>query len=439
MNKFFSTPLLSIKRPGLYSNAFYLICNNMTASLLGFIFWNVMARCFTTAEVGVGSALVAASTLIAGFANLGMGIGLIRYLPESGMKPERLMNTAFSLVCVTAAGGSLIYIAGLQHWSSALCFIRQDFFLCLMFVTFSVVASLSVLTDQSLIAGRSAHYVLIKNTVISLLKLPAALLVFAGLKGYGIFAGVGASTAFGLLLSWRRFLPAVYRGYSPRPQMSADVLKKVFPYSFGNYLAGLFNTLPGLIYPLMVLSALGPEKNAYFFVSWMMTMVIWLIPGGLAQSFLAEGSNNRLNKGGSVYRALAWSFAICVPAAVAMMLLGGWFLKFFGPGYAESGAPVVRYLSLSTIPQCVNVMFFTVNQLEKKVHLLVAQALFISTVSLILGWGLMERSGLPGIGVAYLTAQALTAFLVFIPLMNSQSVLSGNKGKFTECHGGVNH
>jgi len=72
-----------------------------------------------------------------------------------------------------------------------------------------------------------------------------------------------------------------------------------------------------------------------------------------------------------LYWALAFALALSLPAAGAMILLGGWFLHFFGAGYAENGAGVIRYLALAVVPQCVNVRYITVNRVKKRVHLIV--------------------------------------------------------------------
>lgn len=55
----------------------------------------------------------------------------------------------------------------------------------------------------------------------------------------------------------------VYKDYYPRPALAADSVKKMSAYSFYNYLAGLLNSGPGLIYPFLVLNCYGPEQSAY--------------------------------------------------------------------------------------------------------------------------------------------------------------------------------
>jgi len=99
-----------------------------------------------------------------------------------------------------------------------------------------------------------------------------------------------------------------------------------------------------------------------------------------------------------------------------MILMGGWFLHFFGPGYAEIGTGVMRYLALATIPQCVNMLFITVNQVRKEVSLIIMQTGMLSFISLCLGYWLLLKIGLNGIGIAYALAHFLVSVMVAVPL-----------------------
>ena len=401
-----------VRYSSLYGNAFYLMLNSVVTSLLGFVFWNIMARFFPPAQVGIGSALVAASMLVGALANLGLGIGLIRFVPEAGEKAGRLINAAFTLAGAVAVAVSLIYLAGAGYWSPALVFVRENVWLLALFVLFTTFTVLSALTDQSLVAGRSARFVFWKNIIISLLKLPLPVFIFAHLRGYGIFAGTGTAILTGVLLSCFFFLPLVYRGYFPRPVWAGDMMKQMLPYSFGNYMANLLNGTPSIIYPLMVLNVLGPEKSAYFYIAWMMVMVLAMIPIGMAQSLFAEGSHDQCKLSQNGRRALVFTLLLSIPAAGAMIGLSGWLLHFFGPGYAENGAGVVRFLALAVIPQCVNVLFIAINQVKKRVHLIIAQTGILSVISLGLGYYLLGKVGLNGIGMAYALAHFTVALAV---------------------------
>jgi hypothetical protein len=80
------------KCSSLYNNAFYLMLNTACTSVLGFVFWYVMARYFSSSDLGIGSALNSASGLVASFAGLGLGIGLVRFVPEIKYGVVRLIS-----------------------------------------------------------------------------------------------------------------------------------------------------------------------------------------------------------------------------------------------------------------------------------------------------------------------------------------------------------
>ena len=404
------------RRSSLFGNAFYLMLNSAVTSLLGFVFWNIAARFFTPGQVGIGSALVAVSGLVGVLANLGLGTGLIRFVPEVKEKAGRLINSSFILSGGLALFGSLIYLAGVGYWSPALGFLRENFWLLFLFVVFTIATALSCLTDYALVAGRKTRYIFYKNTLYSLIKLPLPVFVFSSLGGYGIFAGVGAGYLVGVLLALFLFLPLIYRGYSPRLAYEKDLMRQVLPYSFANYLAGLLNNVPYFIYPLMVLNLLGPEKNAYFTIAWMMIMVIAVIPVGVAQSLFAEGSHDlrKLKKNGR--RALFFALIISLPAVGAMVLFGGQLLHLFGADYAKYGAGALRFLALATIPQCVNELFIAINQVKKRINLVIAQTGMLATIALGLGYWLLGKADLSGLGMAYTLAHLFVALAVAWPM-----------------------
>ena len=401
----------------LYNNAIYLMLSNVTTCLFGFAFWNIMARFFTPSQVGIGASLIAASSLIGILAELGLRIGLIRYVPENREDAGLLINSAFTLASLSSLIGGLIYLVGIKIWSPALSFIQEDILYLLLFLTFTLTNSLSGLTDGSLIAGRASRYVFYKSALVAILKIPLPVFIFAHLKGFGIFTGTGISLAIAVLVAWSLFLPKVYKGYLPRPIIAKGILQKVLPYSFANYMANLLNLSPQFIYPLMVLNVLGPENSAYFYIAWMTTMVLVVIPNGVSQSLLAEGSHNPNKMGRDGRRVLYLSLALSVPAVAAMMVMARWLLHFFGPGYAEHGTPVIRFLALAIIPQCINTLYITVNQIRKQVYLIIAQTGFLAIVAIGVAYWWFGRVGLPGVGMAYLLAHSVLALVVIRPLL----------------------
>lgn len=411
--------LTQTRNSSLVNNAFYLMLNTAITSILGFVFWNIMARIFTNADVGIGSALISASGLIASLSVLGFGVGLIRYLPELGKKAVTLSNTAFTVSGLTAGFISIVYLIGIRFWAPPLSFIANNYLFSMIFIIFTSLTVVYVLIDSSLIAGHNARYVFLKNTFASLIKIPLPICAFYFLKGFGIFVATGLSMSIMLIISFMYFVPRVFNGYVPRLTVDISVMKQVFPYSISNYLANLFNLAPNYLFPLMVLNILGAEQSAYFYIVWMISVVLTLIPTSLSQSLLAEGSSNnsRLAKDGR--RSLAVGLILSIPAVIIMMIAAHWILHFFGASYAEHGTVVLRCLSLSIIPLCVNSLFITVNQIKKQTGLIIAQTGFLALVALALGYILLIKIGLVGLAVAYTAAQLILSLVVIWPLMRA--------------------
>lgn len=400
----------------LYNNAFYLMLNTAFTAVLGFVFWNIMARSFSHVEVGIGTVLISATGLIGAFSNFGMGVGLMRFVPEVGRDAPRLNNSAFTMTASIAAVSALIYLSGINTWAPALLFIKENIWLLLLFILFTVTTAIYLLADQSLVAGRAARYVFWKNAFASILKIPLPVLLFSSMKGYGIFTGTGVAMLLAVMLTLFVFIPRVYEGFFPKPVLAKDILSKVLPYSFSNYLANLLNQTPNYIYPLIVINVLGPKYSAYFYMAWIISMVLTIIPSSFAQSLFAEGAHNPHSLGHNGWRALLLSLFLTAPAVITLSLLGQWILHFFGHLYAENGIGVLRYLVLAMIPFCVNSFFMTINQVKKQISLILLQTGFLAVVSLGLGYWLLLRIGLNGLGMAYALAQLILACIVVWPL-----------------------
>lgn len=400
----------------LYRNAFFLVVNSISNNIFGLLFWNIMAKNFTPAEVGVGSALVAASGLLSSIANMGLGGGIIRYMPEMRYDSSKLINTCFTLSSLVALIGCFIFICGLENWGPELMFIKDNSLMTILFVIITLTLSLSVLTDQSFIAGRNTSFVLKKNMITNILKLPLPILFYT-YKGFGIFGGAGIASIVGLVTSWFFFMPRLFIGFLPHPTFYHGIIKTIIPFSFANYLVVLFNSLPNFTYPIMVFSMLGEKESAYFYISWMMTMVLSIIPSSIAQSLFAEGSLKPNKMGVKTRNALMLSISLTIPAVIIMIIFRKFLLNLFGHEYVEKGSVLVLYLSLAVVPQCINMIFVALNQVRKKLSLAILHTGAIASISLISGYWFIGLYKLNGIGIAYSLAQITVATIIIIPLL----------------------
>jgi O-antigen/teichoic acid export membrane protein len=271
----------------LYKNAYYLMANTATTSLLGFAFWMVVARFYSPADVGLASALIAAAGLLASISNLGLGFGLIKFLPSASEKATRMINSCFTLSGLISLLATLIFLGGLDFWSPALLPIREHPIFLFAFIIFTMVFTLSSLLDQTFIAERAVKFAFIKNVAAGIIKMPIPILLAAFFGAFGIFASAGLGLAAGTAIAALWLLPKVEPGYRLFPTLQKEVVNDMVHYSLGNYGAQLLWVAPSLVFPLMVVNVLGADTNAHFYIAWMIAGLLMMIPNAISMSLFA--------------------------------------------------------------------------------------------------------------------------------------------------------
>jgi len=395
----------------LYSNAFYLMLNTAITSLLGFFFWMIVARFYTEAEVGFSSAIISAISLLALISLVGLNVSLIRFLPHADRPPE-LINSCYTLSGLISLVIAGICVAGVGFWSPALVFVKQNAIFTAAFVVFALLWTLSSLVDFTFVAERRAGFVLSKNTIFSVLKLPLPILFVLSFHTFGIVASWGVAVAVALAVSIFLFLPRVQDSYKPVPTLRFSLLKDMWRYSGGNYLANLFMACIPFILPLMVVNILSAEQNAYFYIGWMIAGLLFAIPAAVSQSLFAEGSHFEDKLKENVTQSLKFTYLLLVPAVIVLVLVGKWLLLAFGQSYSANALHLLWVLSLSSLPSALSYIYTSILQVMGRIKELIAIWGFIALGTLLASYLIMPATGIVGIGYAWLGAQTIVAIYV---------------------------
>lgn len=419
--------LRQLFRIPIYSNALYLMVATAANALLGFAFWIIVARFYSIEDVGLASAIIAAMGLLAAFSQLGLGMGLIRFLPHSSRNANSMINTVFSIGILTSIAAALIFIAGLGFWSPALLFIKHNPIYLAAFGLFTIASTLFTLTGQTFVAERRAGFTLANNLIFSLLKLPLLILLAAFFHTFGIFASWGISLVVALLLSAFLFLPRVQADYRPRFAISWGVTNEIMHFSFANYLAGLLWGAPVLLLPIIVVNLLGAEPNAYFYIAWTTSSVLAMIPAAVSTSLFAEGSHDEERLGLNIWRSLKMVFLILAPAIILIVVFADKLLLLFGSSYAENATTLLRIFAIAALPLAVNSIYLAVKRVEKKLRIIVGLSAFAGAVTIGLVYVLLPRMGINGAGIAWLTAQVIVALVIAISFFLKRVAVRGNR------------
>lgn len=396
-------------RDSLYKNSIYLMLNTGVMAAFGFFFWIINARLYSTEQVGLGTTLISVMTLLSSFSILGLGDGLIRYLPTSEYKNKKI-NTSFTLVALTSILISVIYLIFLKTFSPKLLFVKENIVFPLLFILFIAFSTLNEISEYAFIAYRSSKFLLIKNTISSIVKLILPILLVA-LGAYGIFMSMAIATALAFLLSLSLL---IFRfNYRPRPIIDRSVVKRITKFSLGNYTSGFIAGLPSMVMPILITNLIGAKFSAYYYMDMMIVSVLLIIPMATSQSLFAEGSHSETELKLHLKKAIKIISIIMIPAIIVIFLFGNYILLAFGKEYSFEGFILLRLLSISGIFFSVNVIGGTILKIRYKIKLMILLSFVISFIILSLSIILLKMNlfGIVGVGIGWIVGQGVIALI----------------------------
>ena len=403
--RFLTLGLEKLKDP-LYRNAFLLILNSALGGLLGFLFWLVVARYYTSEAIGVSASLISIAGFLGFLASLGFGIGLIRFLPSAPSGVNHRINTSLTLAGMTGLGIGLVFLGGIDVLAPSLAFVRNEWPYAAMFLAFTVAIALAPVVDSSFLAARKASYVLQKTLVYNIVRLGIPIFAVATLGALGIFFSFAVAALVALTISLVVLMPRVYPGFLALPSLRLSGIRDMVSYSFGNHIASLFLVIPSGVLPLLILARISAPSAAHFFVAWIMAAFLFVIPTALAESLFIEGSHPGTYFTSDLVRSLRMGLLLLVPGVLFLLFAGPFLLGFFGPEYAAEGLGLLRILAISGFFVAVNYTFFSFLKVNKKVRELILLASTFGVGTLVVSYFLLDGLGILGPGIAFLSIQA---------------------------------
>ncbi len=400
--------LRNIYRESLYRNSVFLMFSTGTMAAFGFVFWLIAAHLYQPSQVGIASTLVSSMNFITYLCLLGFNSTFIRFLPHSKKRDEQI-DTGLILVFCTAIVITSLYVILAPLFAPKLGLLHSHPLYGITYVILCTGATINLITDSVFIAYRAAVYNFFVDGVAGSsiqLLLPIA---FVSLGAFGIYAAQGIAATCAMILSLifmiRKF------NYKPRFKINKEVLKEVFHYSSGNYVASLLNTAPTIVLPIIVLDTLGAAPAGYYYLAFMMANVLYAVSYAVAQSLFAEGSTNEEELRRLVRRAARFTMLLIIPAAIGLVILGPILLDFFGKTYSAHATHLLYVLAVAGpimggVGICSIIMRITK---QTKSLMSINTAYVIATC----GSGLLLiHKGLVWAGVAWLIGQVVSLVLM---------------------------
>lgn len=391
-----------------------MLTTGVTA-ILGFIFWLICSKFFIPEEIGLATSLISAMSLLSYASLLGFNNTFIRTLPTSSNR-SNVINTGLLLSISAAVILASIYVRMLEFIAPKLDLVLDTSWYEVGFVIMVALATINLLTDSIFIAFRGAKYnLLIDGGIMGIIKLILPL-IFIGFGAYGVFMASGAAASVAMIASII-FLVLKF-DYKPKFSINIQTLRNVFHYSFINYVANLFNIIPTLILPLIILNHLGPANAGYYYLAFTIVSLLYAVVYSVSSSLFAEGSYGEVALRKLFTRSTIIVTAIIIPAGLILIEFGPLILKLFGKSYSDAASQTITVLALASPAVAAYTLGNVLLRITHKVYAIIAVNFIYMFV--ICGLALLwVNRGLVWIAIAWTLGNIIAAIIAFSSIIYS--------------------
>lgn len=404
--------LRSLYHVSLYRNAVYLMISSLFQAATGIVFWIVATRLYSEEQVGLGSAAIAAVGLLATLSSIGLDFAIIRFLPSAGDRSRDMINSCITVGGLISLFLGVIFIVGLGFWSPALLPIRENWSFITIFLVSTSASGLASFIREIFVAKRRTGFAFAQGTLFSLSRFIPLVVLASFFEDFGIFTAWGIAFSLSVIVSIFFFIRSVEPSYYPMLVVRKESLSGLFRFSSANYVANLFWYAPGFVLPLLVINLLDSEHNAYFYICWTISTILFMIPTAISLSLFAEGAHDQKRLMQEVTRSFKLISLLLVPLVLLVLVLGDKLLLVFGEAYSENAVWLLRILAISAFPLSINFIYFSMKRVQMNMSEVVALSLAIAIVTLGLSYILLPSIGINGVGIAWLASQSAGAVVV---------------------------
>jgi O-antigen/teichoic acid export membrane protein len=397
----------------LYRNSVFIMLNTGLVSLFNYVFWLLAVKVTSSEQSGLAIAAISAAAMMVAISRLGMDDSITRFLPQSKDRGGFLNALIFIMLVMTTvviAG----FMLGLPHISPALLFLKQwqyaPLFVVLIFLT-----ALCNMQGTTLVAIRRADLALLEFAIL-FLRIP--LLFLMGSLGIaGIFL---ANDITYLIMAVVGIIFLYRRGITRNLHIDFGQARKTMKYSLSNYIALILYTAPVTLIPILVVNVIGATQQAYYYAAYSIAAFLLLVPDAIVASMFVEGSHERPLRE-TAFKSLRFALIILVPLILATVFFGDNLLHLFSAEYSAAAYELLLLLAISSVFYAVIEVYFTVMQVRKNLVMLNFVRLSVTALALGLGYVLLQKVGLIGIGYAWLLACVIVAVIAGWMMMSEKT------------------
>jgi O-antigen/teichoic acid export membrane protein len=385
-------------------NSLSIMATSAVTSLFGYGFWLIVAHTTSAAVTGAGAGATSALQIAAIFASVGAAAAMIEWLPRCTSEAEwrSRVTVGLGVAAVAATVGGVVMVVLLGHIAGTLPALSTPTG-GVLFVAGTVFFAVGTTLDYIAVAERRGALMLARNTLFVVARLPLLFLPWL-LPGTGdqILTSWAVAGAVSLLVGFVGFngrpLRLSLRGLSP-------YLREMRSSLLGQHLITIAAMLGGYVLPILVVARVSPEANAYFYATWMLGSVFFMISPAVSTSLFAEVASDPGAVTAAARRSAKIIGALLVVPMAIYLVAGGLLLRLFGPDYPAEGRLLLIVLTLSALPDAVTNLAVAVLRATGRMRTALWLNVAMLVGALTLAWALLPVIGIVAAGVGWIVAQ----------------------------------
>ena len=385
------------------------------SKILTYVYRIIVARVFGTEVYGLYSLTLMVSGWFIALAGLGLGVGLIRFLPryigenQEG-KVKILFRKSAKLVLITGLISTigLVILAekisvGIFHEPALTIFLR--FFALIIPVSGLLAISLATLKGHE----RITPHIFLSDFLLNFLKvLILATFILLGVGLNAIIISYLAGTALTAIISLslcKRCFPKLFVKLTPREKSNKQIMKQVFSFSWPLLFVGiiwkLFNWTDLLLIGYFSSATNVGIYNAAVPIAFLLLMAPRLFLQLFFPLINKKYSQKKKEEVGQLSKQIGkWTLILNLPLFIVLFSFPNFFINLLFGGEFLQAAPSLRYLSVGMLMFSIATISQDLIHMSGKSKLVFVDAIFIATLNFFLNLYLIPVYGIDGAAIA---------------------------------------
>ncbi|CAN5340678.1 hypothetical protein BH09ACT7_BH09ACT7_06230 [soil metagenome] len=394
----------------LLRNGHLLTLSSALVAVMGLCFWTTAAWKYDASAVGSNSAAISMMMLLVSISQLNLSSAVARFVPAAGHHTKVLVAAAFAIGGCAAIVVGVCTVMIVRIVSPGSTFFEGSTVQAIFVI--ATVASTVLIIEEGVLAGlRRTALVPLANFAFSAGKLGLVLAFAVTIPSHGILASWSlAAVSTVLVVGVYLFVRAIpsRRRAGAIDAVTLPPIGELARFVTLDYLGAICSVASLTVMPILVVTVLGAEQNAYFSMAWLVAASIFQINLNMGTSLVVESSIDQSDLARQARHVLTHTGKVLAVVVLAILVLAPYVLGVFGKSY-QVADDTLRIFALAALPHLVVMTGISSARAQRRMWLVVWAQVPQCVLALPLTWLLLPVIGMAGASVAWLITVSLIA------------------------------